>query len=157
MRHINISLRIFYQVQWHPTAVLLPGKSHGQRSLVGCSPWDLEESDMTLLHFSFSCIGEGNGNPLQCSCLENPRHGGAWWAAVCGVAQSWTRLKPLSSSMKNKNRSILKDVINNLNIIDLFILIYINLIYYTNILKIYLKISHKLLDVHRAFRKTDKR
>ena len=59
--------------------------------------------------------------------------------------------------MKNKNRSILKDVINNLNIIDLFILIYINLIYYTNILKIYLKISHKLLDVHRAFRKTDKR
>ena len=49
-------------------------------------------------HFSLSCIGEGNGNPLQCSCLENPRDGGAWWAAVCGVAQSWTRLKRLSSS-----------------------------------------------------------
>ena len=87
--------------QWHPTPVLLPGKSHGQRSLVGCSPWGREESDMTeRLHFHFplSCIGEGNGNPLQCSCLENPRDGGAWWAAVCGVAQSRTRLKRLSSS-----------------------------------------------------------
>ena len=49
-------------------------------------------------HFSLSCIGEGNGNPLQCSCLENPRDGGAWWAAVYGVAQSWTRLKRLNSS-----------------------------------------------------------
>ena len=48
-------------------------------------------------HFSLSCIGEGNGNPLQCSCLENPRDGGAWWAAVYGVAQSRTRLKRLSS------------------------------------------------------------
>ena len=55
--------------------------------------------DMTeRLHLSLSCIGEGNGNPLQCSCLENPRDGGAWWAAVYGVAQSWTRLKRLSSS-----------------------------------------------------------
>ena len=44
-------------------------------------------------HFSLSCIGEGNGNPLQCSCLENPRDGGAWWAAIYGVAQSRTRLK----------------------------------------------------------------
>ena len=51
-------------------------------------------------HFSLSCIGEGNGNPLQCSCMENPRDGGAWWAAVCGVAQSRTRLKRLSSSSK---------------------------------------------------------
>ena len=49
-------------------------------------------------HFSLSCIGEGNGNPLQCSCLENPRDGGAWWAAVCGVAQSRTLLKRFSSS-----------------------------------------------------------
>ena len=49
-------------------------------------------------HFSLSCIGEGNGNPLQCSCLESPRDGGAWWAAISGVAQSWTRLKRLSSS-----------------------------------------------------------
>ena len=52
-------------------------------------------------HFSFSCIGEGNGNPLQCSCLENPRDGGAWWAAVYGVAQSRSRLKRLSSSSSN--------------------------------------------------------
>ena len=89
--------------QWHPTPVLLPGKSHGWRSLVGCSPWDLEESDTTEwlhFHFSLSCIGEGNGNPLQCSCLENPRDGGAWWAAVYGVAESQTRLKRLSSSSK---------------------------------------------------------
>ena len=82
--------------QWHPTPVLLPGKSHGWRSLVGCSPWGSWGSDMTeWLHFHFSlfCIGEGNGNPLQCSCLENPRDGGAWWAAVYGVAQSQTRLQ----------------------------------------------------------------
>ena len=61
-----------------------------------------EESDTTErlhLHFSLSCIGEGNGNPLQCSCLENPRDGGAWWAAVYGVTQSWTWLKRLSSSI----------------------------------------------------------
>ena len=87
--------------QWHPTPVLLPGKSHGWRSLVGCSPWGREESDTTEwlhFHFSLSCIGAGNGNTLQCSCLENPRDGGAWRAAVYGVAQSWTRLKRLSSS-----------------------------------------------------------
>ena len=75
--------------QWHPTPVLLPGKSHGRRSLVGCRPWGREESDMTErlpFHFSLSCIGEENGNPLQCSCLENPRDGGAWWATVYGVA-----------------------------------------------------------------------
>jgi len=52
-------------------------------------------------HFSLSCIGEGNGKPLQCSCLENPRDGGAWWSAVYGVAQSRTRLKQLSSSSKD--------------------------------------------------------
>ena len=87
--------------QWHPASVLLPGKSHGRRSLVGCSPWGHEESATTErlhFHFSLSCIGEGNGNPLQRSCLESPRDGGAWWAAVCGVAQSRTRLKRLSSS-----------------------------------------------------------
>ena len=68
---------------------------------MGCRPWGREESDTTeLLHFhvSLSCIGEGNGHPLQCSCLENPRGGGAWWAAVYGVTQSRTRLKRLSSS-----------------------------------------------------------
>ena len=85
----------------HPTPVLLPGKSHGWRSLVGCSPWGCEELDMTdqlPFHFSLSSIGEGNNNPLQCSCLENPRDGGAWWAAVYGVTQSQTRPKWLSSS-----------------------------------------------------------
>ena len=84
-----------------PHSSTLPGKPHGQRSLVGCSPWGHEESDTTEqlhCHFSLSCIGEGNGDPLQCSCLENPRDGGAWWAAVYGVAQSRTRLKRFSSS-----------------------------------------------------------
>ena len=71
------------------------------------SPWGLEESDTTeRLHFhvSLSCI-EGNGNPLQYSCLENPRDGGAWWAAIFGVAQSRTRLKRLSSSSSRVERT----------------------------------------------------
>ena len=122
--------------QWQPTPVLLPGKSHGQRSLVGFSPWGHGESDTTeRLHFHLEhwsglsfpfpgdlpspglepmspaletdsvppeppgkSVGEGNGNPLQCSCLENPRDGGVWWAAIYGVAQSQTWLKRLSSS-----------------------------------------------------------
>ena len=87
--------------QWHPTPVLLPGKSHGQRSLVGCSPWGhwgLDTTERLHFHFSLSCIGEGNGNPLQCSCLENPRDRGDWWATVYGVSQSRTWLKWLSSS-----------------------------------------------------------
>ena len=104
--HVDTGLLLIYSLvlrrrQWHPTPVLLPGKSHGQRSLVGCSPWGCTESDTTEqlhFHFSLSCIGEGNGNPLKCSCLENPRDGGAWWVAVYGVAQSRTRLKQLSSS-----------------------------------------------------------
>ena len=99
--NIKWSITFVWRRQWQPTPVLLPGKSHGWRSLVGCSPWGLEESDTTeWLHFPFSlsCIGEGNGNPLQCSCLEDPRDGGAWWAAVYGVAQSRTRLKRLRSS-----------------------------------------------------------
>ena len=87
--------------QWHPTPALLPGKSHGRRSLVGCSPWglgELDTSERLHFHFSLSCIGEGNGYPLQCSCLENPRNGGAWWSAVYGVAQSRTRLKCLAAA-----------------------------------------------------------
>ena len=95
---------MYWRRQWHPTPVLLPGKSHAWRSLVGCSPWGREESDTTErlhFHFSLSCTGEENGNLLQCSCLENPRDGGTWWAAVYGVAQSRTRLKQLSSSSKN--------------------------------------------------------
>ena len=129
-------------VKEHPTPVLLPGESHGRRSLVGCSPWGprsrTQLSDFTFtFHFRalekemathssvlawripwteepgglrsmrsprvrhdwatlLSSIGEGNGNPLQCSCLENP--GGAWWAAVYGVALGQTWLKWLSSS-----------------------------------------------------------
>ena len=89
-----------------PTPVLLPGRCHGQRSLVGCSPWDWEELDTTeRLHFPFSlsCIGEGDGNPLQCSCLENPRDGGAWWAAVYGVTQSRTQLKRANSCSRAGN------------------------------------------------------
>ena len=103
--HTQSIIILFYtqrwRRQWHPTPVLLPGKSHGQRSLVGCNPWGRKELDTTErlpFHFSLSCIGEGNGNPLQCSCLENPRDSGAWWAAVYGVAQSRTWLKQLSSS-----------------------------------------------------------
>ena len=70
---------------------------------MGCSPWGCEESDMTeQLLFPLSCIREGNGNPLRCSCLENPRDGRAWWAAVYGVAQSRTRLKRLSSSSSSR-------------------------------------------------------
>ena len=83
----------------------MPGKSLGWRTLVGCSPWGHEESDMTErlhFHFSLSCIGEGNGNPLQCACLENPRDRGAWWAAIYGVAQSRTQLKQLSSSSRER-------------------------------------------------------
>ena len=94
--YLDIGSILSRRRQWHPTPVLLPGKSHGWRSLVGCSPWGREESDMTErlhFHFSLSRIGEGNGNPLQCSCLENPRD---------GVAQSRTRLKWLSSSILSK-------------------------------------------------------
>ena len=97
-----VSSNISLEKAMAPTSVLLPGKSHGRRSLVGCNPQGHEESDTTErlhFHFSLSCMGEGNGNPLQCYCLENPRDGGAWWAAVYGVAQSQTRLKRLSSSI----------------------------------------------------------
>ena len=104
--------------QWHPTPVLLPGESSGRRSLEGCSPWGRWGSDATErlhFHFSLSCIGEGNGNPLQCSCLESPRDGGAWWAAVYGVAQSRTRLKLLSSSRVSPNVSwLLESACQNL-------------------------------------------
>ena len=75
------------------TPVFLPGKSYGWRSLADYSPWghkDLDTTEQLHFHFSLSCIGEGNGNPLQCSCLENPRDGEAWWASVYGVTQSRT-------------------------------------------------------------------
>ena len=96
---------ISWKRQWHATPVLLPGKSYGWRSRVGYSPWGRKELDTERLHFHFSlpCIGEGNGNPLQCSCLENPRDGGAWWAAVYGVSQSQTWPKWLSSRSSSNN------------------------------------------------------
>ena len=104
---ISTQLSITQSPLWKAMAphssTLLPGKSYGRRSLVGCSPWGHWELDTTKhlhFHFSLSCIGEGNGNPLQFSCLENPRDDGAWWAAVYGVAHSRTRLTWLSSSSK---------------------------------------------------------
>ena len=88
--------------QWHPTPVLLPGKSHGRRSLqAAVRGVELDTTEQLHFQFSLSCIGEGNGNPFQYSCLENPRDGGAWWAAVYGVTQSRTRLKRLSSSSRD--------------------------------------------------------
>ena len=74
-----------------------PGRLQSMGSLRVGQDWAIH------FHFSLSCIGEGNGNPLPCSCLENPRDGGAWWAAVYGVAQSQTRLKGLSSSSSSRN------------------------------------------------------
>ena len=88
-------------LQLCPTLCDPIGVGDGHGSPASCRPRGPKESDTTEqlhLHFSLSCIGEGNGNPLQCSCLENPRDGGAWWAAVYGVTQSRTQLKWLSSS-----------------------------------------------------------
>ena len=103
-----ITQDINWRRQWHPTLVLLPGKSHERRSLVGCSPrgrWESDTTEWFYFDFSLLCIGEGNGNPLQCSCLENPRDGEAGWAAVYEVAQSRARLKWLSSSSSSKSNS----------------------------------------------------
>ena len=99
----SLSLFIFihWRRKWQPTPVFLLGESDGQRSLVYCSPWGCEELETTEqlhFHFSLSSIGEGNGNPLLCSCLENPRDGG-----VYGVTQSLTRLKWLSSISSSSN------------------------------------------------------
>ena len=95
-----------------PAPTVLPGKSHGWRSLVGCSPWGPWGSDTTVwlpFHFSLSCIGEGNGNPLQCSCLRIP---GTESLVCCHlwVAQSRTRLKQLSSSSSSLNKTGLLSV-----------------------------------------------
>ena len=115
LSNLKISSNKFWRRQWQPTPVLLPGKCHGRRSLVGCSPWGREESDTTEqlhFHFSLSCIGEGNGNLLQYSCLENPNDRGAWWAAIYGVAQRQTRLKGLSSSSSSSSSSSRLEVIH---------------------------------------------
>ena len=110
MTSLSLFTFMHWRRKWQPTPVFLPGESQGRGSLVGCSPLGRTESDMTEwlpFHFSLSCIGEGNGNPLQCSCLENPRDGGASWAAVYGVAQSRTRLKRLSSSSSSMNQNFI--------------------------------------------------
>ena len=98
--------KIPWRRKGQPIPVFLPGESDGQRSLASYSPWGRTELDTTErlhFHFTLSCIGERNGHPLQCSCLENPRDGGAWWAVVYGVAQSWTQLKWLSSSSNSSS------------------------------------------------------
>ena len=69
-----------------------------------CSKRESDTTERLHFHSSLSCIGDGNGNPLQCPCLENPRDGGAWWAAVYGVTQSWTWLMQLSSSSSRQTR-----------------------------------------------------
>ena len=100
-----------------PHSSTLAWKIHGRRSLVGCSPWGREKAECLKVVKSYSQStlkkeeqvgllqrgGEGTGTPLQCSCLENPRDGGAWWAAVYGVAQSWTGLMRLSSSSSSSS------------------------------------------------------
>ena len=109
-----------------PTPVLSPGKSHVWRSLVGCSPWGCYESDMTEwlhLHFSLSCIGEGNGNPLQCSCLENPRDGGAWWGPTESMrlhrgGHDWSNLAAASDMFLNKIKFYFKILLYMLHFLD---------------------------------------
>ena len=104
-RHSFDSLvrKIPWRRAWQPTAVFLLGeppwteKPGGLQSM-GSQRVGSDTTERLHFHFSLSCIGEGNGNPLQCSCLENPRDGGASWAAVYGVARSWTQLKQFSSS-----------------------------------------------------------
>ena len=95
-----------------------------------------EESDTTerlCFHFSLSCIGEGNGNPLQCSCLENPRDGRAWWAAFYGVAQSWTQLKQLSSSSSSSRE---RSGVRLLSMLSLRYLVNIKMEIYKNVISI---------------------
>ena len=90
----SLSLFTFmhWRRKWQPTPVFLPGESCGQRSLVGCCLWGRTESDRLKWFGMHACVGEGNGNPLQCSCLENPVDRGAWWAIVHNVTKirhSW--------------------------------------------------------------------
>ena len=111
-RHSFDSLvrKIPWRRAWQPTAVFLLGeppwteKPGGLQSM-GSQRVGSDTTERLHFHFSLSCIGEGNGNPLQCSCLENPRDGGASWAAVYGVTQSQTRLKQLSSSSNSSSRN----------------------------------------------------
>ena len=95
--------------QWHPTPVLLLGKIPWMEEPGRLQSMGSLESDTTQrlhFHFSLSYIGEGNGNPLQCSCLENPRDGGPWWAAVSGVTQSRTLLMQLTNKSTRSTKHL---------------------------------------------------
>jgi len=112
---IDVTCIPLWRRQWHPTPVLLPGKSHGRRSLVGCSPWGCWGSDTTSL--SLSRIGERNGNPLQCSCLENPRDGEPGGLPSMGlhrVGHDWRDLAAAAAYLDdNKNIKLLTSRIHN--------------------------------------------
>ena len=88
------NIHLFWRRKWQPTSVFLPGESHAQRSLAGCSLWGCTESDTTEVTKQHQHIyfGEGSGCPLQYSCLENPMDRGAWEATILGVAKSRTHL-----------------------------------------------------------------
>ena len=103
---LRLSSILLQRRQWHPTPVLSPSKIPWMEEpgrLRSTGSLRVRHNWVTSLSLSLSCIREGNGNPLQRSCLENPRDGGAWWAAVYGVAQSRTRLKQLSSSSSSSS------------------------------------------------------
>ena len=113
-------------IHFESPLVLLPGKSHGQRSLVGCSPWGRKESDMTeWLHFLLSCIGEGNGNPLQCSCLENPRDGEPGGLPSLGshkVGHDWSDLAAAAAAVyETPSSSVLSDPHLHLVLLNFFL------------------------------------
>ena len=97
------SSTLAWKIPWREEPGRLQSMGSGQsrtrlKRLSSMTSQELDTTERLHFHFSLSCIGEGNGNPVQCSCLESPRDGGAWWAAVYGVSQSRTRLKRLSSS-----------------------------------------------------------
>ena len=108
--HVPLSSRVVTGIPWSPQSGLKGGRppvefeerprdcspGHAGKEGLHLARWGSDTTERLHFHFSLSCIGEGNGNPLQGSCLENPREGGAWWAAVSGVAQSRTRLKWLT-------------------------------------------------------------
>ena len=111
----SLSLFTFmhWRRKWQPTPVLLPGESQGWRSVVGCHPWGRYESDITErlhFHFSLSCIGEGNGNPLQCSCLENPRDSGPPSMGSHRVGHDWSNLAAATAAIKQNICMISKQI-----------------------------------------------
>ena len=102
---------MYQRRQWHPTPLLLPRKSHGRRSLVGCGPWGCEESDATEwlhFHFSLSCMHwRRKWQPTPVFLSGESQERGAWWAAIYGVSQSWTCLKRLGGSSSSVCMSVL--------------------------------------------------